>query len=65
MRFGFGVLRLSSDAFWTLTPRELAAAMPRIQSINAGPPDRALFEALMVSFPDDVAQEVNNASSLS
>ena len=29
MGFGFGVLRLSPDAFWRMTPRELAAAMRR------------------------------------
>ncbi len=27
MAFGFGRLRLSSRAFWRLTPRELAAAL--------------------------------------
>lgn len=27
MQVGFGVLRLSPDAFWRMTPRELAAAM--------------------------------------
>lgn len=26
MAFGFGVLRLSPAAFWSMTPRELAAA---------------------------------------
>lgn len=26
MAFGFGILRLAPDAFWRLTPRELAAA---------------------------------------
>ena len=65
MRFGFGVLRLSSDAFWTLTPRELAAAMPRVISSFAGPPDRAMFEALMASFPDEFSKEVQDVSSLS
>ncbi|MEL6966010.1 MAG: phage tail assembly chaperone [Pseudomonadota bacterium] len=27
MAFGFGVLRLSPEAFWSMTPKELAAAM--------------------------------------
>jgi uncharacterized phage protein (TIGR02216 family) len=26
MAFGFGILRLSPQAFWSLTPREIAAA---------------------------------------
>jgi uncharacterized phage protein (TIGR02216 family) len=51
MRFGFGVLRLSSHEFWAMTPRELAAAMPRLEGM-AGPPDRTAFEALMAAFPD-------------
>ena len=47
MQFGFGVLHLSSDAFWRMTPRELA------QAINATPIARAEFEALMQRFPDN------------
>ncbi len=52
MRFGFGVLRLSSTDFWSMTPRELAAAMPRVASPVLGPPDRASLEAMMSAFPD-------------
>lgn len=51
MRFGFGVLRLSSSQFWALTPRELAAAMPR-EVGHRLPPDRAALYALMTAFPD-------------
>ena len=39
MGFGFGVLRISPDAFCRMTPRELAAAMeavlgPRVASLT-------------------------------
>ena len=39
MRLGFGVLRLSSQEFWGLTPRELAAAFggERARTRRAGP----------------------------
>lgn len=52
MAFGFGRLRLASRDFWTLTPRELAAAM----TAHAGPVrvamDRAGLQGLMARFPD-------------
>jgi len=65
MRFGFGVLRLSSRDFWCLTPRELAAAMPRHITPLTGPPERHVFEALMTAFPDHISKEFDDASSLS
>jgi len=52
MQFGFGVLRLSSDAFWRLTPRELAAAIAARRGGGTPPLDRAAFDALMRQFPD-------------
>ena len=36
MRFGFGVMRLSSAAFWALTPRELAAAFRAVAGERGG-----------------------------
>lgn len=56
MRFGLGVLGLPPDAFWAMTPRELAAAM-RGRGIGNGPqpPDRALLEKLMDDHPDSPA----------
>ena len=36
MRFGFGVMRLSSREFWGLTPRELAAAFEAISGTDDG-----------------------------
>ena len=52
MRFGFGVLRLSSEAFWRLTPRELAAAWTAIAGEHVAPPARAALDDLMERFPD-------------
>jgi uncharacterized phage protein (TIGR02216 family) len=55
MRFGFGVLRLSSHDFWALTPRELAAAFEATSGRSHGPAIRRDdFSALMARFPDEV-----------
>jgi uncharacterized phage protein (TIGR02216 family) len=51
MAFGFGRLRLSSRAFWALTPRELAAAVR--PDAGSAPPDRPTLDALMARFPDN------------
>ncbi|MFG1478605.1 rcc01693 family protein [Xanthobacter sp. V4C-4] len=51
MGLGLGVLRLPPDAFWRMTPRELAAAgglSPR----PAPALDRTRLRALMERFPD-------------
>jgi uncharacterized phage protein (TIGR02216 family) len=52
MRFGFGVLRLSSRDFWQLTPRELASAWTAIAGERVTPPARGTLETLMERFPD-------------
>lgn len=52
MGFGFGVLRLSPDAFWRMTPRELAAAIRAVAPPRASPLGRGRFDALMARFPD-------------
>ncbi|WP_375449543.1 rcc01693 family protein [uncultured Devosia sp.] len=52
MRFGFGVLRLSSQAFWQLTPRELAAAWAAVAGEQVRPPGRSELETMMARFPD-------------
>lgn len=51
MAFGFGRLRLSPDAFWAMTPLELAAAAGPGRSA-AEAPDRSALTALMARFPD-------------
>jgi uncharacterized phage protein (TIGR02216 family) len=52
MGFGLGVLRLSPDAFWRMTPRELAAAIVAVRGPIAVPLARADLEGLMQKFPD-------------
>ena len=53
MRFGFGVLHLSSDAFWKMTPRELAQAIIAVRGRAPAPIERGDFDALMKAFPDN------------
>ena len=50
MRFGLGTLRLPPQAFWAMTPRELAACAGLVGS--APMPTRADLDALMARFPD-------------
>lgn len=50
MRFGFGVLRLSSAQFWAMTPRELHAAL-RPEDETPAFSSRDLLR-LMQAFPD-------------
>ncbi len=50
--FGFGVLRLSPQAFWSMTPRELALAIEAVRAPSVRPMDRDAFAALMSAFPD-------------
>jgi uncharacterized phage protein (TIGR02216 family) len=52
MRFGFGVLRLSPDAFWRMTPRELAQAIIAVRGQGSLPIERAELNALIKRFPD-------------
>jgi uncharacterized phage protein (TIGR02216 family) len=53
MAFGFGVLRLPSHAFWSLTPRELMSAVEGAQGrIGGEPTARAALDDLMRAFPD-------------
>lgn len=52
MAFGFGVLRLCPQAFWAMTPRELAAASRGVYGRGGGAADRAALGALMAAFPD-------------
>lgn len=55
MRFGFGVLRLSSREFWGLTPRELAAAFEAHASpVRHYPPSKVDLASLMQVYPDEV-----------
>jgi uncharacterized phage protein (TIGR02216 family) len=51
MTLAFGVMRLSPDIFWDMTPREFAAASkPFVRNVDAL--SRASLNALMSVFPD-------------
>ena len=52
MQFGFGVLHLSSEAFWKMTPRELAHAITGSRGRAPASIERGDFDALMQAFPD-------------
>jgi uncharacterized phage protein (TIGR02216 family) len=51
--FGLGVLRLSPEAFWRMTPRELAATIEAVKGRTVSPPDRASLNDLMRRYPDE------------
>ena len=54
MALGLGVLRLSPLEFWSMTPRELRAALDAALGPAPGmdAPDRAALDALLARFPD-------------
>lgn len=49
--FGIGVLRLPSEQFWRMTPRELAYAIEAVRGRGA-PLDRGALADLMTRYPD-------------
>ncbi len=51
--FGLGVLRLSPEQFWRMTPRELAYAIEAVTG-RAAPLDRDAFTNLMKRYPDEL-----------
>lgn len=53
MRFGLGILRLPPDAFWKMTPRELASAWAAVIGDRSGPLERPSLEQLMERYPDE------------
>ncbi|MFG1419583.1 rcc01693 family protein [Xanthobacter sp. V0B-10] len=52
MGLGLGILRLSPDAFWRMTPRELACAAGALAPRAAPALGRADLADLMARFPD-------------
>jgi uncharacterized phage protein (TIGR02216 family) len=53
MAAGLGLLRLSPGSFWSMTPRELAAALRALLGPTPdAPPPRAALAQLMARFPD-------------
>jgi len=49
--FGLGILRLSPEAFWKMTPRELSLAIAAATGRSA-PIERGTFEQMMTRYPD-------------
>lgn len=54
MTAGLGTLRLAPAAFWSMTPRELAAALNSLPGTHRAMPlpTRRDLDALMQKFPD-------------
>lgn len=50
--FGLGVLRLPPEAFWKMTPRELALAIRAVTGRADAPIARDVFTQLMRRYPD-------------
>jgi uncharacterized phage protein (TIGR02216 family) len=55
MAFGLGLLRLSPEAFWTMTLPEFAAALrgAKGEFASIAPLDVAAMQGLMMLFPDE------------
>ena len=51
--FGLGVLWLSPEQFWRMTPRELAYAIEAVRGGGGAPLSRAGFNDLMKRYPDE------------
>jgi len=52
MAMGFGLLRLSPQAFWAMTPREFERAASTLTGAADGAPRRDDLLALMQAYPD-------------
>lgn len=52
MSIGFGLLRLSPQVFWQITPREFERAASAMRPYRTEPPTRADLRRLMHAFPD-------------
>ncbi|MCE7026997.1 phage tail assembly chaperone [Jiella sp. CBK1P-4] len=52
MAVGFGLLRLSPEAFWRMTPRELSSVLSPRRQAGATAPSAAELFGLMHRFPD-------------
>ena len=52
MAAGFGLLRLSPEQFWSMTPRELERAMSVLLPAASPSLRRHELDALMRAFPD-------------
>ena len=59
MTFGFGVLRLSSEQFWMMTPREIFAALEGVYGRAREHIGRDALQTLMSHFPD-IGKDIGN-----
>lgn len=59
MKFGFGVLRLSPVEFWSMTIRELEAAMQAHFGSPSATVSREWLEKAMVQNPDIKKETLN------
>jgi len=58
--FGLGVLRLPPDAFWRMTPRELALAIRAVRGPVTPPLARRELDELMARFPDRTTEAMTD-----
>ena len=57
--FSLGVLKLSPQVFWAMTPRELAHAIRAVRGPSHDPMSRAALDDLMARFPDTRMSDVH------
>lgn len=57
MAIGLGLLRLSPDTFWAMTPIEFERALSVLRPGRTAPLGRAGLAALMRAFPDKTTME--------
>ena len=63
MAMGLGALRLSPDAFWSMTPREFKAALRGAFGESPAPMTRAALGALSARFPDEAKTKPDDAKA--
>ena len=51
--FGLGILRLSPEQFWSMTPRELSCAIEAVTGRRTTPVDRPTLIELKKDYPDE------------
>ncbi len=57
MATGLGLLRLSPDTFWSMTPREFERAASVLPFRASIPPRREALLAMMTTYPDRPIEE--------
>ena len=57
MATGLGLLRLSPDTFWSMTPHEFERAASTLPFRASIPPGRDALLAMMKTYPDQPTEE--------